>query len=114
MFCAQAALFHTITTRHPSLHDDRLFALPGVQDRHPRDWGARFQREGIHCVIRANNERQVGIWKIVVDLIHFQYNCEIHTDQLGNFFSLGLCLCMGAALEFPRMKGVNVGYRGKK
>lgn len=69
----------TIAGCHASLHDDDLFALPGVQDWHACDGGAGLKCNWIHCVVSTNDKSYICIRKVVVDLVHFQNDCEAAT-----------------------------------
>ena len=64
----------TISTRHSSLHHNRLFALPSVQHRHPCNRRALLKSDWVDRVVRADDERQIGFLEVVIDLVHFQHD----------------------------------------
>lgn len=65
----------TIAARHPSLHHDDMLALPRMENGHARNRRTRFKGNWVHGIVSANHERNVGVTKVVINLIHFQNNC---------------------------------------
>ena len=69
-----AAGYLTISTRHSSLHHDRLFALPSVQHRHSSNRRTLLKSNGVDRVVRTDDKRQISIFEVIVDFLHFQHD----------------------------------------
>lgn len=72
----------TITARHSALHNNNLLALPCVENRHTRYRGVGFKGAGIDGIVGADDEGDVCVWEVVVDFVHFEYDCEQINDIL--------------------------------
>lgn len=42
---------------------------------HAGDGAPGLERDRVHGIVRADNERHVGVGEVVVDFIHFEDNC---------------------------------------
>lgn len=69
---------HTVSTRHATLHDNYLLALPRMEDWHARDGRVGLQGDRVDRVVGADDQRDVGVGEVVVDFVHFENNCIIH------------------------------------
>lgn len=54
-----------------------MLAFPRVEDRHAFYGRVRLQRNRVDCVVGADNKRDVCVWEVIVDFIHFEDDCRI-------------------------------------
>lgn len=71
-----------VPARHAALHDDDMLALPRVQHGHAGDGAPGLQRDRVHCVVGADDERHVGFVEVVVDLVHLEHDVVAHARFL--------------------------------
>ena len=64
----------TVATSHATLHDNDLLALPRVKHWHTGNGRARLERDWVHGVVCADDERDVGLVEVIVDLVHLQHD----------------------------------------
>ena len=66
-----------------ALHREHRLRLVGIDDRHPVDWCALVvARGGVHDVVGAEHQRDVGLRHLGVDFVHL-HQCRVRDVRLG-------------------------------
>ena len=61
------------------LNTTTVLRLPHLEHRHAGDRALRiFERAGVHDVVRADHEHDVGVREVVVDLVHLEHDVVRH------------------------------------
>lgn len=46
----------------------------GAQERAYRDGRTRLERDRVHGIVRADDQRDVRVLEVVIDLVHFEHD----------------------------------------